>query len=48
MNRGRGAFEPPANYPLNRQPWDVAITDLNGDGKPDVATANPNTVSRRP
>jgi hypothetical protein len=41
VNSGRGAFEPPANYPLNREPWDIAIADLNTDGKLDVATANP-------
>jgi FG-GAP-like repeat len=45
VNSGRGAFEPPANYPLNREPWDIAIADLNADGKLDIATANPNTVS---
>jgi hypothetical protein len=44
-NSGRGAFEPPANYPLNREPWDIAIADLNADGMLDIATANPNTVS---
>lgn len=45
VNSGRGAFEPPVNYPLDREPWDIAIADLNADGKLDITTANPNTVS---
>ena len=45
MNDGHGAFEAPVNYSLGRQPWDVAVKDLNGDGKLDIATGNPNTVS---
>lgn len=41
------SFARPANYPTGRHPSNVAIGDLNGDSKPDLATANSdaNTVS---
>jgi FG-GAP-like repeat/FG-GAP repeat len=45
VNDGRGRFAAPVNYPLHRQPWDIAIVDLNGDDKLDITTANQNTVS---
>jgi hypothetical protein len=47
MGRGDGSFEPRVDYPVGSGPWQVAIGDLNADGKPDLAVANsdPNTVS---
>jgi FG-GAP-like repeat/PASTA domain len=46
-NRGDGSFEARLNYGTGRGPASVAIADLNGDGKPDLVTANfsANTVS---
>jgi FG-GAP-like repeat len=41
------SFSRARNYATGYGPWSVAIGDLNGDGKPDLATANLNgrTVS---
>ena len=36
---GTIAFAPKINYTPGSGPWDVAIGDLNGDGKPDLAVA---------
>jgi hypothetical protein len=44
---GDGSFQPKRDYRTGGAPFSVAIGDLNGDGKPDLATANyvANTVS---
>jgi hypothetical protein len=34
-------FSPPANYPLGTSLIAIAVGDFNGDGKPDLAVANP-------
>jgi hypothetical protein len=39
-NRGDGSFQARLDYPTGRSPISVAIGDLNGDGKPDLATTN--------
>ena len=39
LNRGDGTFEARRDYPTGRSE-SLAIHDLNGDGKPDVVTAN--------
>jgi hypothetical protein len=42
VNRGDGSFEPKVDHPTGKFPWSVALRDLNGDGKLDLATANLN------
>src|SRR6266487_1708880 len=41
------SFAKARNYTTGRGPYSIALGDLNGDGKPDLATANldANTVS---
>jgi hypothetical protein len=40
-----GSFLAPANYPTGARSQDVAIGDLNGDGKPDLVVANAGALS---
>ncbi len=42
LNLGAGTFAKNVDYATGSQPSFVAIGDLNGDGKPDLATANQN------
>ena len=35
-----GKFLSPANYSVGNDPFTISIGDLNGDGKPDIVTAN--------
>ncbi|WP_040892250.1 beta strand repeat-containing protein [Zavarzinella formosa] len=37
---GDGVFAPAANFNVGSKPYSVAISDVNGDGKPDLITAN--------
>ncbi len=34
------SFHPPVVYATGSQPYNVAVGDFNGDGKPDLVTAN--------
>ena len=47
LSRGNGRFRAPQEYAAGADPYSIAIGDLNGDGKQDLATANldANTVS---
>ena len=40
LNRGDGGFRAKLDYRTGSGPFRVAIGDLNGDRKPDLATAN--------
>jgi hypothetical protein len=40
LNRGDGSFEGKRDYPVGRNPQSIAIADLEGNGKPDLVTAN--------
>ena len=45
LNQGNGTFPSSANYTLTtgKYPYSVAIGDLIGNGKPDIAVANENS-----
>ena len=40
IGNGDGTFRSPVEYAVGLEPEDLTIGDFNGDGKPDVATAN--------
>lgn len=40
LNRGDGRFAGRRDYQITRKPAGLAIADLNGDGKPELAVAN--------
>lgn len=40
MGNGDGTFDPPTGFAANGAPDSVAVGDLNGDSKPDLAVAN--------
>jgi hypothetical protein len=40
LNRGGGTFQAKVDYESGYAPYSVATGDLNGDGKPDIATAD--------
>jgi len=37
LNNGDGTFAAAVDYPTKQKPGSVAIGDLDGDGKPDLA-----------
>jgi FG-GAP-like repeat/Abnormal spindle-like microcephaly-assoc'd, ASPM-SPD-2-Hydin len=40
IGNGDGTFQSPVEYAVGLEPEDLTVGDFNGDGKPDVATAN--------
>jgi hypothetical protein len=42
LNKGDGTFQPAVSYPVGPKPFSVALGDLNGDGKVDLAVADSN------
>jgi hypothetical protein len=42
LGRGDGTFAARVDYPLEGYPWSVAVGDLDGDGRLDLAVANAN------
>src|SRR5262249_9343136 len=40
LGRGDGTFAPKTDFPVGMDPYFVAVADLNGDGEPDLITAN--------
>ena len=43
-----GKFLAPANYSVGNDPFTIAVGDLNGDGKPDIVTANESLATTNP
>ena len=39
-NRGNGTFESELYFDTGEHPWSIAIGDVDGDGRPDLAVAN--------
>ena len=50
LNKGDGTFNAAVNYTVGNNPGNLAVADLNGDNKLDIAVANysDNTVSVLP
>src|SRR5580692_1987189 len=44
LGNGDGTFQPHVDYPVG-SPTGVAVGDFNGDGKPDLAVANGDSVA---
>ena len=40
LGKGDGSFRAAANYSVGISPFSIAVSDFNGDGKPDLAVAN--------
>ena len=40
LGTGGGSFLAPVNYTVGNSPSDVAIGDVNGDGRPDLVVTN--------
>jgi len=40
LGDGQGTFNAPIKFPVGNAPQSIIVADLNGDGSPDIATAN--------
>ena len=40
LGKGDGSFRAAVNYSAGMRPFSIAVSDFNGDGKPDLAVAN--------
>ena len=40
LGRQNGTFLPQGVFQVGAKPYSVAVADMNGDGKPDIITAN--------
>ncbi|WP_434722670.1 FG-GAP-like repeat-containing protein [Mesorhizobium sp. RIZ17] len=45
LGNGDGTFGAPTSYATGTSPWSIAVGDLNGDGKVDLAVANADSNS---
>ena len=43
LGRGDGTFGEPARFAVGDRPRSVAVVDVDGDGRPDLVTANGST-----
>jgi VCBS repeat protein/FG-GAP repeat protein len=45
LGNGDGTFQPAQNFAAGSSPFSVAVGDFNGDGVPDLAVANLNSIN---
>jgi hypothetical protein len=45
LQQADGGFAAASQYPVGPDPWDLAVGDLDGDGRPDVVAATPSALA---